>query len=176
MRIALLFPFCLLLLPALAQAEPAASGPYQPMAFLAGSCWKGDLPVQGGGGPKQTDEHCFSWVYGDKFLRDMHTVHTDDGRPDYVGETLYYWDPDSKRLRYLYIENQGGHSQGTVRSEGGVLMFPEADEVEDGRTQPYRSHWQRSGADAYDAVTEFKKKDGSWVTAWAVHMQRSHGA
>ena len=68
----------LLLIPgaALAQPDPA----YQPLEFLAGHCWKGAFP-----GGKQTDEHCFTWVYGGKFLRDRHTVRA-DGKPDALGE------------------------------------------------------------------------------------------
>ena len=41
----------------------------QPMAFLAGHCWKGEFPDGA-----QSDEHCFQWLYGDKALRDVHTV------------------------------------------------------------------------------------------------------
>ena len=64
-----------------AGAEPIAS--LQPMAFLAGHCWKGEFS-----GGKGTDEHCFAWLYDGKALRDTHTVRA-SGRPDYVGETTY---------------------------------------------------------------------------------------
>src|SRR3954464_10687891 len=82
----------------------------QPMAYLAGHCWKGDF-----GDGKQTDEHCFVWLYDGKELRDPHTVRA-PGRPDYVGETTYYWDSAAKRLEYVYIENAGGVMRGTVES------------------------------------------------------------
>ncbi len=153
-------------------AAADAPSPLQPFAFLAGTCWKGDLPAKGA--PHQTDEHCFSWLYGQRFLRDVHTVHADNGRPDYVGETTYYWNAASKQLQYLYIENQGGMSQGAVQPQGDALIFPETDEVEGGKTQAYRSRWQRAGADAYDVITEFKT-GGAWVTAWTVHMHRTVG-
>jgi hypothetical protein len=48
--------------------------PLQPMAFLAGHCWKGDF-ADG----KQSDEHCFTWLYDGKALRDTHTVRTPGG-------------------------------------------------------------------------------------------------
>src|ERR1700760_468222 len=97
MRIAVL---CLILSPtiALAQSEPA----FQPFAFLAGHCWKGAFP-----GGKQSDEHCFSWVYGGKFLRDVHTLRS-PGQPDAMGESLYVYDSSTKRLAYVYIESGGG--------------------------------------------------------------------
>lgn len=146
---------------------------YAPLAFLAGSCWKGDLPQQGS--LKQSDEHCFSWVYGQRFLRDVHTVRSSDSRPDYVGETTFFWDAAAQQLRYLYIENQGGEGQGAVEAQGDALVFPETDEVEDGKTQAYRSRWQRTGTDAYDVVTEFKI-NGVWKTAWTVHMLKTQRA
>jgi len=67
----------------LAKAEPVAA--YQPLAYLAGACWKGTFPDG-----KQADEHCFSWMYGGKFLRDRHTVHGEVD-PVYLGETSYFW-------------------------------------------------------------------------------------
>src|SRR5438477_12769964 len=78
--------------------------PLQPMAFLAGHCWKGDFPDG-----KRTDEHCFAWLYDGKALRDTHTVRA-PGRQDYVGETTYYWDSAARRVEYVYIENLGGIS------------------------------------------------------------------
>ncbi len=155
-------------LPAFA-ADPAPN-PYAGMAFLAGSCWKGQLPDQGK--VQQTDEHCFTWVYGGHFLRDRHTVHSSDGRPDYLGETVYYWDGQKKQVEYLYFENQGGVSQGSVQSTDGVLQFPETDYKDEGETQTYRSRWQRAGEGGYDVVTEFKVK-GVWKPAWTVHMQKT---
>src|SRR5215831_21016025 len=106
----LLFAF-----PAIAAAAPVEG--LKPMAFLAGHCWKGEFP-----GGKQTDEHCFTWLYDGRALRDTHTVRA-PGRPDYVGETTYYFDSVAKRVDWLYIENLGGVSRGTVQSEGNALVF-----------------------------------------------------
>ena len=89
--------------------------PLRPMAFLAGHCWKGQF-ADG----KQTDEHCFAWLYDGKALRDTHTVRA-PGRPDYVGETTYYWDSASKRVEFVYIENLGGVMQ--ARTHRDVAYF-----------------------------------------------------
>ena len=119
---------------------------------------------------KQTDEHCFSWIYGGKFLRDLHTVHG-GGHPDFKGESIYYWNSATRELEYLYIEDQGGFSRGTVGTAPGALVFPPTNYVEDGKTQTYRSRWQRIGDDAYDVVTEFKSGEG-WIDGFRVHMVR----
>jgi hypothetical protein len=151
----------LTLLPCLVAAAPR--GEYQPLAFLAGHCWKGEFPDG-----KITDEHCFSWIYGGKFLRDQHTVRS-PGKPDALGESIYFWDANDNRLEYLYIESDGGSSRGPVTTEHGALVFPDTKFIQDGKTQVYRSRWQPSGANAYDVLTEFKGKDG-WVPGFKVHM------
>jgi hypothetical protein len=151
----------LLLIPGFALAAPARD--YRPLAFLAEHCWKGAFP-----GEKQTDQHCFSWIYGGKFLRDRHTLHT-EGKPDSEGESIYLWNSAAKQLEYLYIESEGGFSRGPVSFDKDALVFPDSSFVENGTTMVYRSRWQRSGADAYDVVTEFKSKD-SWVAGFKVHM------
>ena len=155
---------CLLVFaPGFALAQPDAG--YQPLAFLADHCWKGAFP----GG--RTDEHCFTWIYDGKFLRDRHTVRT-AGKPDALGESIYFWDSTAKRLEYLYIESDGGFSHGPVSIDNEALVFPDTSFVEKGKTMVYRSRWQRSGASAYDVVTEFKAKDG-WVPGFKVHMEQA---
>jgi hypothetical protein len=155
---------CLLLLvPGFSSAQPDAG--YQPLTFLADHCWKGAFP----GG--RTDEHCFTWIYDGKFLRDLHTVRA-EGKPEARGESIYFWDTVGKRLEYLYIESDGGFSRGPVSIDNGALVFPDTSFVEKGKTMVYRSRWQRSGTMAYDVVTEFKSKDG-WVPGFKVHMERA---
>jgi hypothetical protein len=151
------------LLPCLAAAEPRTE--YQPLAFLAGHCWKGGLP----GGGNITDEHCFSWIYDGRFLRDRHTVRT-PGKPDALGESIYFWDAIDNRLEYLYIESDGGSSRGPVTTQQESLVFPDTSFIQNGKTQVYRSRWQPNGADAYEVLTEFKGKDG-WMPGFKVHME-----
>jgi hypothetical protein len=153
--------------PAAAPVPPAATDPYRPLAFLVGHCWKGALP----GGGERTDEHCFSRIYGGRFLRDEHTVHRSDGAADAFGESIYVWNSAAGRLEYLYIESAGGFSRGTVTVEGDALVFPDASYVEDGKTMTIRSRWQRVGADAYDVTTEFEMQ-GRWVPGFSLHMLR----
>lgn len=140
--------------------------PLQPMAFLAGHCWKGDF-ADG----KQTDEHCFAWLYDGKALRDTHTVRT-PGRPDYVGETTYYWDSSAKRVEYIYIENLGGISRGSMQSTPEALVFPATQYVADGQAMTYRVRWTRLSDTSYEAWSEMQGKDG-WTTMFKLTMKRS---
>jgi len=147
-------------------AAAAPIEPLQPMAFLAGHCWKGDFP-----GGKETDEHCFAWLYDGKALRDTHTVRT-PGRPDYIGETTYYWDSAAKRVEFVYIENLGGISRGNMQSMPEALIFPPTQYVADGQAMTYRVRWTRLSDTSYEAWSEMQGKDG-WTTMFKLTMKRS---
>ena len=150
-------------------AAPAVSAPIeplQPMAFLAGHCWKGDF-AEG----KQSDEHCFTWLYDGKALRDTHTVRT-PGKPDYVGETTYYWDSAARRVEYVYIENLGGVSRGSMQSTPDALVFPATQYVADGQAMTYRVRWTPVGSDAYEAWSEARSGDG-WSTMFRLTLKRA---
>jgi len=154
----------LLLVPFPALAEPVEA--LKPMAFLAGHCWKGDF-----GDGKQTDEHCFTWLYGGRALRDTHTVRA-AGRPDYIGETTYFWNPGDKRVEYLYIENLGGVSRGTMESTAEALTFPPTQYLAERESMTYRVRWTRLGDTAYEAWSEAQTMDG-WVTMFRMTMKQS---
>src|SRR3954453_16941710 len=95
-------------IPRLSSAQATeSSGKLQPLAFLAGSCWKGTFT-----GRTVTDEHCFQWIMNGRFLRDHHVV-SGDSAP-YEGETTYAWDPVQKRITYWYIALPGYFRQGSV--------------------------------------------------------------
>ena len=153
-------------LTAAAAAAESPATPYQPLAFLIGHCWIGTFPDG-----KVTDEHCFSWIYGGKFVRDEHIVRRGPGQPDGFGESIYLWDATSGQLQYLYIESDGGYSRGTVSAGAEALVFPPASYQERGQAQTYRGRWQRAGSDAYDVVTEFRVGE-QWVPRFAVHMKQ----
>ncbi len=168
MRSCLLLVTCMLPMALAARADGLAQPPdgLKPMAFLAGHCWKGEFPDN-----KQNDEHCFQWIYNDNALRDTHTVRS-PSRPDYVGETTYYWDSGSKRVEYLYIENLGGISRGTMESTPGALVFPATQYVADGQSMTYRVRWTMIDDSTYEAWSEMQAKDG-WVTMFRLTMKRS---
>ena len=148
---------------ATAAAEPTDA--LKPMGFLAGSCWKGTFPDG-----KRTDEHCFAWLYEGKALRDTHTVRA-PGRPDYIGETTYYWDSAAKRVEYLYVENLGGISRGTMESAPPALVFPPAQYVEGGQTMTFRTRWTRLDDATYEVFAEMQDKD-TWTPMFKLTMKR----
>lgn len=140
--------------------------PYEPLAFLVGHCWQGTFK-----GSDRTDVHCFSRIYAGKFLRDEHTVRRADGHAELSGESVYLWDSAAKELQYVYFEDTGGFTRGTVTAEKDALVFPPSSYIDNGRSMSIRSRWRRTGEDAYDVVTEFEVQ-GRWVPGFAAHMQK----
>ena len=146
-------------------ADPAPA--YQPLAFLVGHCWRGTFPDG-----KVTDEHCFSWVYGGKFVRDQHVVHRGAGQADDLGESIYLWDAAAEAAAVpVHRECRRLQPRHGLSAEGEALVFPPTHYLENGAEQTYRSRWQRSGDRAYEVVTEFLVK-GRWTPGFTVHMQQ----
>lgn len=164
-RPALLLASALLAATATAADPPKPADPLQPLASFAGHCFKGTLA-----GGKDTDEHCFQWMYGGKALRDVHTVRG-ASHPDYVGETTYYWDSGARRIEYLYVENAGGIMRGTVEPAEGAIVFPPASYVAGGQALTLRVRWTLA-QDGYEAWSEMQEK-GTWTTMFRVRMARA---
>jgi hypothetical protein len=143
-----------LLAPLIAGASPDPA--FAPLAFLAENCWKGTMPDG-----KATDEHCFTWVYEGRFLRDRHVVRSAD-TAIYEGETTYYWNPQLRQLEYFYITAHGGYTVARVAPEGDSITFPAATLVTAGKAFGFRSRWKRVGDDAYEVVREYETEKG-WM-------------
>jgi Protein of unknown function (DUF1579) len=149
----------------LAGVASAADSPLQPLDFLVGHCWRGAFPDG-----KAVDTHCFESMLGGHFVRDRHVVRGE--RPDYSGESIYWFDPKSNRVSYVYFNSDGGQSTGTLAVDGERLQF--GDETytgPDGKVQRYRTVWERKGADAYVATTE-QEANGTWTGAWRIEFAR----
>lgn len=158
-----------LLIAAIGFAGMAAADtpPLAPMAFWAGHCFKGTL-ADG----KQTDEHCFTWVFEGSVLRDHH-VARNPGKPDYVGETVYFWDPEANKIAFLYYENAGGISRGTAEPVADGMVFPPARYAASGDSMTYRVRWTKQGSDAYEAFSEAQNGD-KWVTMFRMTLREDH--
>ncbi|MEY2457720.1 MAG: hypothetical protein QOK06_2850 [Acidimicrobiaceae bacterium] len=155
---------------AVPRSSPAQTTPafdkLQPLAFLAGSCWKGTFK-----GRTVTDEHCFTWKFGGRFLRDRHVVRGDS--IPYEGETTYAWDGPQNRIVYWYIAQPGFYSHGQVESADGALRF--RDNLVTSRERELRITWRRSGTDAYNVLVE-EVTGGNARELWSMMMQRSRTA
>ncbi|HJP61048.1 MAG TPA: hypothetical protein VJ865_13665 [Gemmatimonadaceae bacterium] len=147
-------------------STPPPASHLSPLAFLAGSCWKGTFA-----GRNVTDEHCFTWIYNGRFLRDHHIV-VGDSVP-YEGETTYAWDAAQKQIVYWYIALPGFHSRGTVAPNENALVFD--DNLRTNQARKLRTTWRRSGADSYTVRVE-DVTGGNAKEMWSMEMKRSRPA
>ncbi len=137
----------------------------KPLAFLAGSCWKGPFADR-----NATDEHCYEWMYGGQYLRDRHIVRGD--RKPYRGETIYFWDAAENAVGYIYFNSNGGVSRGTLKVEGQALLFPAERYAEGSTTREFSTTLTRENADSYYSSMR-KLKAGQWLEAWRVSYKRA---
>ena len=144
----------LVLAPVTATAAPDPA--FEPLAFLAGNCWKGTMPDG-----KATDEHCYSWMYEGKYLRDRHVVKSGE-KTMYEGETIYFWNHGAKQLEYFYVTAQGGHPVGRVAPEADAVAFPVATLVTAGKSFNFRARLKRVGDSAYEILREYETDKG-WM-------------
>jgi hypothetical protein len=165
MRNSLLLALTVVLTASAADAPAGLTAPLQPLAFWVGLCWEGQF-ADG----KSTDRHCFEAMLDGQFVRDRHVVRGD--QPDYSGETIYWLDPATKQISYIYFNSAGGVSKGTVEVQDARLQFPnEKYTGPDGQVQQYRTSWSRTDTGGYVAVTE-QESAGKWVEAWKVKFSR----
>jgi hypothetical protein len=141
-------------------------GPTNPdfgtLGSLVGQCWVGTFPDQ-----KQTDEHCFEWVFNGKFIRDRHKVR--NGKAPYEGETLYGWNNKAQRVVFWYWNSEGEILQGTVEHKADTLVFPTQYESKDGPVE-LRAIWSHIGAGGYQAE-ESQRVGNQWKMLWTVQFR-----
>ena len=112
-----------------------------PLDFLAGHCWRGNLP----NGDLNT--HCFDRVDGT--IRDRHEV-LRAGTKVYGGETIYAWDGDARTIRFTYTGMDGSVTQGTARQDGPDLDFGSSDYPLGAGKVTIATRWVRVAPNAYE--------------------------
>jgi hypothetical protein len=137
---------------------------FRPLEFLVGHCWVGTFPDG-----KATDEHCFEWVFDQKFIRDRHVVR--NGGAPYAGETLYGWDPEEKRLGFWYWNSEGEVLIGAVEYRPASIVFP-TKHVTDKGTVELRATWTRTSQDSY-RVEQSQRAGEEWKPLWAMELKRA---
>jgi hypothetical protein len=148
-----------------ASAADTLAPQFQPLAFLAGSCWRASFPSG-----QMTDTHCFSPILNGHFLRDRHIV-TRAPNP-YFGETIYRWDAAAGRIRFDYYASDGSHGAGTAGVTPTGLAFTEDHQDSgSGTAMQIRSSWTREGDDAYVTLTETREGEG-WRTLFRLRFTR----
>jgi opacity protein-like surface antigen len=126
-----------------AATAPALASQLQPLGFLVGHCWQGQVS------PGRVDRHCFV-VLTHGSIRDRHVV-TEGGKRVMGGESVYRWDARLGRIAFTYRDTFGGRLNGTVQSRGNLLGFDGRYVSSGGQRFHIASRWARIGDTAYRA-------------------------
>jgi hypothetical protein len=144
-----------------------ADSPLAPLAFLAGHCWTTDID-----GGRETDTHCYEWMHGGQQLRDRHVVRGD--KPDYLGETVYAWNGERKRVEFRYWNSLGGQSDGylEVAADGTLKFLDDRYVGPDGVAYVFASEMTRPAEGEYRILTRYREGD-AWKDMWTRHFRRA---
>ena len=141
-----------IILPLAVAAQPATQRipeAFKPLAFMAGSCWEGPLPdfvAASTGVVAQTLSHCVRWRLEGQVLTD--TLYLNALTPPIRGETNYYWDAETKTLRYIFWSIAGSYSTGTVKTDGDKLIFDDERLFGGKGVVHFKTTWMPSGPDS----------------------------
>lgn len=126
-----------------------------PMEPLVGYCWTAEFPDS-----TLLNTHCYRLVNNGTAIEDRHVV---SGGPNaFGGVTTYYFDRESRRIRYTYLASDGGSSHGSLVPEPDGFMVPDDRYVgSDGQVLLLRSTVTFSGTDAYRIRSDASDNSGS---------------
>jgi hypothetical protein len=143
---------------------PALAAELRPLALLVGSCWRATFANS-----PQTDTHCYTAMLGGRYVRDVHVV----SPGSYGGETIYRWDPQTRRIRYDYYASDGGHSSGSATPTAAGMDFPDDQYVgPDGAAMALRTVQTGDGS-GYTRVSSARQPDGSWREMFTLRFTRA---
>lgn len=144
-----------------AATVPVLQPQLQPLAFLVGHCWQGQVA------PGRVDRHCFT-VLTDGSVRDRHIV-SDGGKRIMGGESVYRWDAARGAIGFTYRDSFGGQLAGQVQSRGNLLGFDGHYVASKGQRFRIVSRWTRVSDTTYQA--QIRSTDLPQVNATTTYLR-----
>jgi hypothetical protein len=153
-------------------SPPVDSGvsSFQPIAFLVGGTWHGQLPPRPNG-QKVEIEMKADWTANHQGIRFDSTFVADGKRSPYVSG-MYAWHPGKKQLVFLYSDAKGSLTNGAITIENDVLVHDFKVTEKDGKASKIQARITPQGPNAY--LNEiFQGKDGGWEKVVVVRYERA---
>ncbi|QDZ06649.1 hypothetical protein FPZ24_03475 [Sphingomonas panacisoli] len=142
----------------LTAAAPVLQPQLQPLSFLVGHCWQGQVA------PGRIDRHCFV-ALTDGSIRDRHAV-VEGGKRVIAGESVYRWDARAGAISVTYRDSFGGRLTGIVRSRGNLMGVDGHYVASGGQRFGISARWTRVNDTTYRAdarSAEVPQVNGSTV-------------
>jgi hypothetical protein len=138
-----------------ALAAGSASDVLSPFEPLVGTVWVASFP-----GSEMIDEQEFEWVFGGKFLRNVHRVKNAEGSVVYEGETIYAWDVTTQTVVWWYWNSTGGYVTGTLEKTTDGWAFEGANHARPPQPERVRGLFRLGSAGEWHSVQYFEGEDG----------------
>jgi len=147
----------------------AKKSPFEPIAFLVGGVWRGELPP----GPNDTPisiEMRAEWLLNHQGIGFNSTYVGNDSRMPYASGS-YFWNAAKQRLVFFYSDNEGGLTEGTVTLEGNALWHDFTITNVRGKVDKARAIITALTPDAYSNEIMLEK-NGAWQKVVTVRYER----
>jgi hypothetical protein len=137
---------------AAACAEPPAAGEkdsrLSPIAFLTANDWLAKLPSRPDGKTIAIHAH-FSWAENRQAIR-VSNQFVIDGKPAPYIDGIYFWNPQTQTIEFVWTDAQGEVSRGSVTPGDGKLVHDFQVTHADGKSDSF-------------AARVTPESDGSWT-------------
>ncbi len=143
--------------------------PFDPIAFLVGGVWRGELPP----GPNDTPisiELRAEWLPHHQGIGFNGTYVGGKDRMPYTSG-IYFWNAAKQQLVFFYSDNEGGLTEGTVTPDGNALRHDFTITNMHGRIDKARAIITPLGHDAYTNEIMLEK-NGAWQKVVTVKYER----
>ena len=143
--------------------------PFDPIAFLVGGVWRGELPP----GPNDTPisiEMRAEWLPNHQGIGFNGTYVAKDSRMPYTSG-CYFWNAAKEQIVFVYSDNEGGLTEGAVTLEGKALRHDFTITNIHGKVEKARAIITPLGRDAYSNEIMLEK-DGAWQKVVTVQYLR----
>ena len=149
-----------------ATSDELPAGAFGWMGELAGHCWSATYPDG-----TTRDTQCYSAQYG-RYLRGTIEIRSSaGGRPPYLGDSVFFWNPETSEMSFNFWSNGGRHGTSIGRVEGDSIVFPDPPST-DPNAPRTRAHWTRLGPTSY-RVTLQRQSGDRWEDSLSVTYSRT---
>src|ERR1700726_4683375 len=138
-------------------AGPSTTSPFDPIAFLVGGVWRGDLPPAADG--KKIELRC-EWAANHQGIRFDGAFLVNGKRAPYTSG-VYSWNPAKHQIVFVYSDAQGNLTEGAVDLKDGALVHNFTITDPSGKVERARAVITPQGPNAYTNDI-FVEKDGSF--------------
>lgn len=147
-------------LPAPATAPPAAAPAplpaLAPIAHWAGGRWVGTFEA---GGRRFTLTRTYAWSFDGRMLIGK-SFGERDGKPVQSRETVYYWNPETRRIEFMDFIDGGGYGLGWLEARDGQIYMDV--KVVGNAAHPSWRAWIKEEKDSQVIRVE-ALRDGKWA-------------